>query len=113
MSRGIHLGVWNEHDRDVDAIWAAKWRRDSNQAWSETILYSCDADPVAWFRSFKSLGRALRSSQSRIFEDIDDETDSQLSDGTGQDSSETKSVDGAEDEETWEDAPESQGELLE
>ena len=113
VSRGIHLGVGNEHDRDVYVVWVARWRRYSNQAWSEDTLRSCDADPVAWFRSFKSLRRALRSSQSRISEDIDDEIDSQLSDNTGHESSETKSVDGAEDEETWEDAPESQGELLE
>lgn len=130
---GSHLCLGSKIETNADAVQVAKWRSSSNQEWSERILRPHDADPFAWFQSFKSLFRALRGSQSRISEDIDDEIDtqldygtgeessdngsvggddSQLDCGTGEESSEIESADGTDDEEPWEDAPESQGELL-
>lgn len=133
VSEGSHLCLGSDNEANADAVQVAKWRSSSNQEWSERIFRPRDADPFAWFHSFESLFGALRGSQSRISEDIDDEIDtqldyttgeessdngsiggddSQLDCGTGEQSSDRESADGTDDEESWEDAPETQGELL-
>ena len=133
VSEGSHLCLGSEIEKNAGAVQVAKWRSSSNQEWSEMILRPRDEDPFAWFLSFESLFGALRGSQSRISEDIDDEIDIQLDYGTGEESSDNGSVggddsqlncgteeessdiegtDATDDEESWEDAPETQGELL-
>lgn len=109
---GSHLSLGSENKTYADAVQMAKWRRGNNQEWSEEALRPRDADPIAWYQSFQSLFWALRGSEPRIPEDVNGETDSRLDYSTGEDSSDTESTDGSEDEESWEDAPESQGEHL-
>lgn len=125
---GFHLRLVSEDWTKAEVIQMAKYRRDYNQEWSEIALLRCDANPIAWYQSFKLLFGAVRRSQSGISEEIDDEYDSQLDYGTGEESSDNGSVGGDDsqldygtgkessdtesaDEESWEDAPESQGEL--
>lgn len=108
---GFHLKLDSGHETGVDTIGLAKWRRDTNQEWSEIGSCACEADPFAWFQSSELLLRAVKRRKPRISEDVDDEGDSQLDHGTGEESSDTESADGTENEESWEDARESQGEL--
>lgn len=109
---GFHLKLDSGNETGVGGIGLAKWCRDNNQEWWNIGLCACDADPFAWFQSSELLLRAVKRRKPRISEDVDDEGDSQLDHGTGEESSDTESADGTENEESWEDACESQGELL-
>lgn len=109
---GFHLKLDSGDETGVGGIGLAKWCRDNNQEWWNIGLCACDADPFAWFQSSELLLRAVKRRKPRISEDVDDEGDSQLDHGTGEESSDTESADGTENEESWEDACESQGELL-
>ena len=135
--RGFHLKARMEGEMDTDLLEFAEWRRDHNQRWSEKKLRPLDADPLAWFHSFEKLLQTLDGSQSRIYEDSDDErvsqpgydeeekwSDAQSDDGTedqdlredgnsqlvhdaGEESPGPEIVSETEDEESWEDARES------
>ena len=99
VSKGLHLIIRFEEESSADAVEIAEWRRDSNQEWSEQTLRSCDPDPLAWFNSFESLLQAVESSQSRIYEDSDDEEYPELDYDEGENLSDVGSVDEDEDEE--------------
>lgn len=133
--RGFHLQM--EDETDTDVLEVAEWRRDDNQDWSDKSLRPLDADPIAWFHSFEVFLQAIKSSQSPISEDSDDERQSQpgydeeegwsdtesedeiededlaeharpqLGYEVGEASSDTASDDEIENEESWEDARES------
>ena len=135
--KGFHLSVRMKDEMDTDGVDLAEWRRDYNQERAEKVSRPLDADPLAWFHSFEVLLRAIKSSQSRISEDSDDERQSQpgydaekgwsdtasddetgdeeswedghplLGHDAGEASSDTASDNGTEDEESWEDARES------
>ena len=100
---GFHLRARREDEMDTDVVRIAEWRRDDNQDWSEKFLMLLDADPSAWFHSFELLLQAMKSSQSGIFEDSDDEGQSQSAYDEEEGWSDTESFDEAEDEELRED----------
>ena len=102
VSNGLHLRVGMEDEMYTNVIGIAEWRRDNNQDWSEVVLRPLDADPLAWFHSFELLLQAIKSSESRISEDSDDERQSQSGHDAGEGSSNTASDNETEDEESWE-----------
>ena len=103
VSEGFHLRVGMEDEKDADIVGIAEWRRDDNQDWSETAFRPLDADPSAWFHSFELLLQAIKSSQSRISEDSDDERQSQPGHDAEEESYDTESDDKTEGEESQED----------
>ena len=102
VSRGLHLRARMEDGRDTDGLEIAEWRRDNNQDWSEKALRPLDADPLAWFHSFKVLLQAINGSHSRISEDSDDERQSQPGYDADEGWSDTESDHETEEEESWE-----------
>ena len=102
VSRGFHLRVRMEDERDTDGLEIAKWRRDSNQDWSDKVFRPLDADPLSWFHSFELLLQAINGSQSRISEDSDAERQSQPGYDADEGWSDTESDHETEDEESWE-----------
>ena len=100
---GFHFSVKVKDEMDTDGVDLAERRRDYNQKWSERALRPLDADPLAWFHSFEVLLQAIKSSQSRISEDSDDERQSQPGYDAEKGWSDTASDDETEDEESWED----------
>lgn len=74
---------------DIDgyiAVDAAVWRRDCNEKWSHWALMAPDEDPLEWFAGFEALLDGILERQERSYHEEN-----------------TKD----EDQEIWEDAPES------
>lgn len=74
---------------DIDgctALDAAVWRRDCNEKWSNWTLNAPDEDPLEWFAAFEALLDGIVERQERSYHEENTED---------------------EDQEIWEDAPES------